>query len=1452
MSETNLDDSSAIDEGVDRWRPHRAGIRNVWEYDDQVFSFADGRLILRGPNGSGKSNALALLFPFLMEGVMSADAMDPFAGGRSMRSLLLGVLRDDDAGSRRFRHDQRLGYVWMEFERNRSGNGAAPEHLTIGCGARATAASTNTASWFFVTDRRVGLDFDLAPDGSPLTRGRLRDELGNAAVFDTAETYRAAVDRALLGMGADRHQKLTTLIRVLRRPQLAGKLDLRLLSEVLSGGLPALDDHVLDDVAQSLDDLEATQRDLADLKATRAIVDAFVPVYVDYLTGEALGRSTAVIDAARVLRRANRTVVETEAEARRIEGAVANNETERRSLGLERSAADGRRTAVLESPAYRDASSLAEVESSVGRAAKFEAKASEQRDGAARRAEAAEAAAVAAADRAAETLAGAEAALTEVEDLADAADVAWTLTRAEARRPDRLESGARVAERARRDDLKAVRSALAQRDEAARDHARAEEAASQTLRSADEADAVVAEAAGATRLRRDELGAAVEEWVARTPWTTEAEGPQRDAGSGEAPSSVAGLISVAAVATRLGEAADGLGESGAPSLSAAFTEVTDPARVQMIEHRSASRGRIDTLEAEVASLATQRDQVASEADPGPAPPTWRTEREPGRPGAPLWRCCDWAPDVADHDRAQLEAALDAGGLLDAWISPDGAGPWLSAAGGPDPGDPADAWLTLSSEPGVEAGSGNEAADRSGLAAVLVPSVPEGSGLTEGTVADVLRSIGLTAHGEVRHGAAVTPGGRFALGPLRGRAAKPEPEYVGATARAERRRRRLAELDALIAAATDAVEAETAALRSWDAALAALTGAPATLPSEEALLRAVDAERSAHSHAEARREVAVRASEAESIAAEAAGAAEAKLRTTAQQHRLAPDAASLDRVADLVDRYAGAVRSAIATRRSAETEAGRADRERERAAEAAEVLGAAERDLASAAEEHSTLASRAATLRERLGEDAEAPLEALKRAEAELAAIELRTEQLREALGVLQTSLGRAREAADQARSAVARHEATLAARSERLPVLRRRDLLAMLLPDRFPTEAPDQEGAAAAKGDGAAAPSADAVETPEPEPEVDPLPVDAVEFARWLTGRLEGTAPTPDQREQKVAALDRAQKKVIDELHHGYDAAFPHDDDLVTVEINSDGGTVSLADLSAELARQDAALQSYLTEGDREVFERFLLNQVSHQLRRLLTDADEFVAGVNQALADVRTTSRLGVDLGWELNTDDAGIKEAVKLLRHDTEQMGEEERQALRAFFERVIRTQRAEDPAAGYRAALEKALDYRSWHEFHPYLRTADNKRVRLTRNQYRQLSGGEQAMALHQPLFAAAAAHYDRADPTAPRMIALDEAFAGIDEEMRGKLMGLTVAFDLDVILTGHELWGAYGEVPSVAVLDLLRRPPAEGVSVVSLRWDGHDLIEDDDLAGTAAGSVPQSAPSEGLFASDPDRP
>ena len=39
----------------DRWKMNRIGFVNFWLYDEEDFSFEDGKLLLRGQNGSGKS-----------------------------------------------------------------------------------------------------------------------------------------------------------------------------------------------------------------------------------------------------------------------------------------------------------------------------------------------------------------------------------------------------------------------------------------------------------------------------------------------------------------------------------------------------------------------------------------------------------------------------------------------------------------------------------------------------------------------------------------------------------------------------------------------------------------------------------------------------------------------------------------------------------------------------------------------------------------------------------------------------------------------------------------------------------------------------------------------------------------------------------------------------------------------------------------------------------------------------------------------------------------------------------------------------------------------------------------------------------------------------------------------------------------------------------------------------
>ena len=70
-----------------RFRLDRAGIHQVWQYDDE-FSFGDGRLLLRGKNGAGKSKALEVLLPFLLDG--DTRRIDASGGGKtSLKWLML-------------------------------------------------------------------------------------------------------------------------------------------------------------------------------------------------------------------------------------------------------------------------------------------------------------------------------------------------------------------------------------------------------------------------------------------------------------------------------------------------------------------------------------------------------------------------------------------------------------------------------------------------------------------------------------------------------------------------------------------------------------------------------------------------------------------------------------------------------------------------------------------------------------------------------------------------------------------------------------------------------------------------------------------------------------------------------------------------------------------------------------------------------------------------------------------------------------------------------------------------------------------------------------------------------------------------------------------------------------------------------------------------------------------
>src|ERR1700735_4840640 len=127
----------------DRFRPARAGVVNVWDYVDEEWAFADGRLALRGHNGSGKTKALEVLFPFVLDGVADSRRLDPFSGeNRTMKANLLYRGQESEHG-----------YVWMEFGRPHESRRPA-ETVTLIIGLAAHKNWDRPRPSFYITDQR--------------------------------------------------------------------------------------------------------------------------------------------------------------------------------------------------------------------------------------------------------------------------------------------------------------------------------------------------------------------------------------------------------------------------------------------------------------------------------------------------------------------------------------------------------------------------------------------------------------------------------------------------------------------------------------------------------------------------------------------------------------------------------------------------------------------------------------------------------------------------------------------------------------------------------------------------------------------------------------------------------------------------------------------------------------------------------------------------------------------------------------------------------------------------------------------------------------------------------------------------------------------------------------------------------------------------------------------------
>ncbi|WP_067541785.1 SbcC/MukB-like Walker B domain-containing protein [Nocardia crassostreae] len=920
-------------------------------------------------------------------------------------------------------------------------------------------------------------------------------------------------------------------------------------------------------------------------------------------------------------------------------------------------------------------------------------------------------------------------------------------------------------------------------------------------------------------------------------------------GTGDAPGSAGGAASTGSAVAEAGDAAGVTARTGSAADPGAvpatpaevLAERTEPLTEEIRGRRQEARARAGQATARAAELRAEREQVAAERDD--APPTFaaRTDTRDGRPGAPLWRLVRFADHVTQEAAAGIEAALQAANLLDGWVCAEATLPEHDSDQflKPLPQTDRPAGRTLADVLVVEDDSDTLTVPRETVADVLASIALYEVGPTPakrtstGRNAPSTSASAVGANDEAWGGAdaldvaglfIVGTDGRFRQGVQVGRHVKADAEFIGTTARARRRELRLGELAAAIESSeAEAREAQAAEQGATDE-LARISAAAKALPRTTAVTAALRTVSEAAGVLRSRSEAAAQAERDLDQAVAEYTVADKKVRAIAADHKAPRDPAELDALAAAVRHFENAGTALLRLR-------GDHQREHERAREAGDRLDES-KDLAEAFAEEAEAARggyeeqlrKLETLREALGAGAADIDRELELAREKIDAARAEQKAARKAAHDAIEGVGTAEGAHRAARETLSTALTELLADVRHLAPYARPDLLSLLgapAESRWPSS--DAAWSTAEQ-------LLYRIENGDPETEPRVLPEEVAELFENLSTATAsvraGEAARKNTRSAVTTALqefDAALTAARQDYRLHWDAA----DGLTVVQVHDDHGLSALADFAERIgaARRDQEL--LLTDSERRILEDALRTGLAQQIHERTSDARDLISRMGMEMKQRRMSSGNTIGVHWVLADNLSEPARAVcKLLDRDSSELTPDDLGTIRAHFAAEIRAARAAHPERSFPEILAATLDYRTWRIFSFTIVTADGTEDHLTVARHSALSGGEQSVSLHLPLFAAAHVMLDSADPQAPRLLALDEAFAGVDDNGRSELLGLSVQFDLDLFMTGYDLWITYPHVPACAHYDLAHSAAENTVSATLLVWDSDDLLAEHD--------------------------
>lgn len=285
-------------------------------------------------------------------------------------------------------------------------------------------------------------------------------------------------------------------------------------------------------------------------------------------------------------------------------------------------------------------------------------------------------------------------------------------------------------------------------------------------------------------------------------------------------------------------------------------------------------------------------------------------------------------------------------------------------------------------------------------------------------------------------------------------------------------------------------------------------------------------------------------------------------------------------------------------------------------------------------------------------------------------------------------------------------------------------------------------------------------------------------------------------------------------------------DDNTRIDITAMYQGIKLNIIKLNETLNDVILENkdLISQQDRYLFEEILLNTVGEKIRNRIKSSNEWVNKINNIMATMQENSALSFKLVWKsisaIDDNEIDTKEIVQILQMSPDLLDDKYKEKLTNHFRSKIK--KAEelysDSYISFYKIIEEVLDYRSWFTFQLLYQRKGMPLKELTDKTFSKFSGGERAKSMYIPLFASVYAKLNSAYENSLRVIALDEAFAGVDEDNIREMFGILKYLNLDFIINSQVLWGDYDTINDLSICELIRPYNSNIVTVERYRWNG----------------------------------